>query len=182
MMDDDSYRQRIQAIHQKLGIPHDYEEHYGVPLQYEASHLVDAGYDMFGRSQQMDPVTFKHWLEMRNAALDQNVQLLLVSAFRGVDYQATIIERKLKQGLSIENVLASSAAPGYSEHHSGRALDLTVIDCPPLVEAFEETRAFVWLCDNADRFGFFMSYPRDGQNKIIYEPWHWLLKSGYSNA
>jgi D-alanyl-D-alanine carboxypeptidase len=170
------YRQRIKEIHQELGICDDYEELYGLPLQYEAEQLIDAGYDMFGRNQLMAPVALKHWAELRDAALEDNVQLLLVSAFRSVDYQATIIERKLEQGMAIETILKASAAPGYSEHHTGCAVDLTTIDCPPLIESFETTRAFRWLCLNAERFGFAMSYPKINKNKIIYEPWHWKLK------
>ena len=171
-----AYRQRIEMIHQKLGVPSDYEERFALPLQHEAEHLVDAGFDMFGRSQQMEPVTYKHWVTMRDAALEDGVQLLLVSAFRSVDYQATIIERKIEQGLAMDKILTASAAPGYSEHHTGRALDLATIDSPPLVEAFDQTHAFQWLCEHAQRFDFVMSYPKENKQKIIYEPWHWLFR------
>ena len=171
-----AYRQRIIQLHQKLGIPRDYEEHFGIPMHCEAEHLVDAGPDMFGRGQQMAPAAYKHWVDMRQAAIEDDIQLLLVSAFRSVDYQTTIIERKQAEGQSMDEILASSAAPGYSEHHTGRAIDLTTVDCPPLIEEFEQTQAFRWLCDNASRFGFYMSYPKDSEHKILYEPWHWVLK------
>lgn len=171
----EGYRQRIQEVHKHLGIPENYEELYHLSLQHEAEHLIDAGYDMFGRSQQMEPIAFKHWVTMRDAAMNDDVQLLLVSAFRSVEYQATIIEKKLEKGMTMGEILTTSAAPGYSEHHTGRALDLTTVDSPPLLESFDETPAFRWLCENAKRFGFVMSYPKESENKIIYEPWHWLL-------
>ena len=169
------YRQRILKLHQELGIPEDYEEQFCLALQYEAEHLVDAGYDMFGRSQQMEPIAYKHWVSMRDSAMNDGISLLLVSAFRSVEYQATIVEKKLEKKLAMDEILSTSAAPGYSEHHTGRAIDLTTVDCPPLIEAFDETQAHQWLCDNAKQFGFVMSYPKDADNKIIYEPWHWML-------
>ena len=66
-----------------------------------------------------------------------------------------------------------SAAPGYSEHHSGRAVDLTTPGSPVLEEAFEESDAFAWLRRRAPEFGFRMSYPRDNPHRVAYEPWHW---------
>ena len=36
-----------------------------------------------------------------------------------------VVRRKRERGLAMRDILAVSAAPGYSEHHSGRAVDLT---------------------------------------------------------
>ena len=46
-------------------------------------------------------------------------------------------------------MIPSIAAPGYSEHHTGRAVDLTTPACDPLAEEFENTQAFDWLHLNA---------------------------------
>ena len=66
-----------------------------------------------------------------------------------------------------------SAAPGYSEHHTGRAIDITTPGTQPLEPAFETTPAFEWLTGSAHEFGFRMSYPRNNRHGIAYEPWHW---------
>jgi D-alanyl-D-alanine carboxypeptidase len=42
-----------------------------------------------------------------------------------------------------------------------------------LEEEFEQTPEFLWLTQNASRFEFRMSYPRNNDQGIIYEPWHW---------
>ena len=59
-----------------------------------------------------------------------------------IDYQRQIWERKLAAGESVEQILRVSAPPGYSEHHTGRAIDLTAPGCPPVTEEFETTSAF----------------------------------------
>jgi zinc D-Ala-D-Ala carboxypeptidase len=115
---------------------------------------------------------------MHEAAKVDGIELLLVSAFRGVDYQRAIFDRKLSQGATLDEILHVNAAPGYSEHHTGRAVDIATRGCPPLTEAFETTEAFAWLREHADCFGFEMSYPRDNPFGIAYEPWHWAMKRG----
>ena len=110
---------------------------------------------------------------MRAAATADAVQLQLVSAFRSADYQLGILKRKLEHGHSIEEILRVSAAPGYSEHHSGRAVDLTTPGYSALEEEFEQSPAFGWLSTHAKRFGFTLSFPRGNPHRIAYEPWHW---------
>lgn len=69
-----------------------------------------------------------------------------------------------------------NAAPGFSEHHTGRAIDIACPDAEPLQELFENTKAFKWLDANAGQFGFVMTYPRGHQHAISYEPWHWCFQ------
>ncbi len=110
---------------------------------------------------------------MQTAARRDGIALDAISGFRSVEYQAAIIRRKRARGLSLDSILSVNAAPGYSEHHSGRALDIGSPGEPPAEESFERTAAFAWLQSNARRFGFRMSYPRDNPFGIVYEPWHW---------
>ncbi|HEY4556327.1 MAG TPA: D-alanyl-D-alanine carboxypeptidase family protein, partial [Lysobacter sp.] len=92
------------------------------------------------------------------------------------DYQLGIFERKLARGLGLAQILTVNAAPGYSEHHSGYALDIGAPGEPPAEESFEGTPAFGWLRAHADGHGFVMSYPRDNPHGIVYEPWHWCYR------
>jgi D-alanyl-D-alanine carboxypeptidase len=100
-----------------------------------------------------------------------------VSAFRSVHYQKEIIRRKLEKGQSVADILRVSAAPGYSEHHTGHALDLTTPGTAVLEEEFEESEAFGWLTAHAGEFGFHMSFPRGNPHGVAYEPWHWAWRA-----
>ena len=112
---------------------------------------------------------------MREAARADGVHLEAISGYRGHDYQLGIFERKRARGQSVEDILRVNAAPGYSEHHSGRALDISSPGEPAAEESFEKTPAFNWLTEHAANFGFRMSYPRDNPHGIVYEPWHWYF-------
>lgn len=170
------YRRSIAARHAEFGIPADYGASRGLPLCEEALELVSIGSDVLGREQKLTPRAAAAWRAMHTAAARDEVHILVVSAFRSVDYQCALIQRKLDRGLSIAEILKINAAPGYSEHHTGRALDLTAPDCPPLEQGFESTAAFAWLVQHAGEHGFRLSYPRNNPHGINYEPWHWTFQ------
>ncbi|HLW75210.1 MAG TPA: M15 family metallopeptidase [Gammaproteobacteria bacterium] len=167
------YLESIAALHAELGIPPDYGERSKLVLCEETTELVSIGADVMGREQRLHPRAAEAWQSMRAAAEQDGIQLLVVSGFRGVDYQRSLIQRKLDRGMKIADVLRINAAPGYSEHHTGRALDLTAPDCPPLEQGFESTSAFAWLMKHAGKHAFRLSYPRNNPHGITYEPWHW---------
>ncbi|MBB5019013.1 D-alanyl-D-alanine carboxypeptidase [Chitinivorax tropicus] len=173
MNDQAHYLAYLQGIHQQLGIPADYAARFRLPVQFEATRLTPVGLDKFDRDAFLDEQTAAAWRQMQSAADEAGVCLELVSGFRSVAYQQGLIVRKLAKGLSMEAILAASAAPGYSEHHTGRALDLATPGADVLEESFELTPAFAWLQQHAARFGFVMSFPRENPHGILYEPWHW---------
>ena len=94
------------------------------------------------------------WRAMRTSAEVAGVELVPVSAFRSIDRQREIIAAKLTAGKPIAEILRYVAPPGYSEHHTGRAIDIGTPGHLDLEEDFSGTAAFAWLKDNAGRFGF----------------------------
>lgn len=167
----------LRDLHQELGIPDDYGQDGRKPLFEEAVNLVDVGPNLVGRMQQLTPKTARKWAEMVDAAAADGVTLLIVSGFRGYDYQARLIRKKLNAGQVVSDILRVNAAPGFSEHHTGRAVDIATPGSRPLTEEFEGSEAFRWLVENAARFGFAMSYPRENPHGFVYEPWHWARKA-----
>ncbi|NOY71127.1 MAG: D-alanyl-D-alanine carboxypeptidase family protein [Gammaproteobacteria bacterium] len=167
------YTKEINKIHRDLGIPEDYECNYGLSLQREEYELLEIGNDIYGRLQRLAPAAANAWKEMKYQAEKEGIILNVVSAFRAVNRQKEIIQKKIESGQPISEVLKVCAAPGYSEHHTGRALDLTSTGCEPLSEIFENTEAFSWLVENGGFYLFSLSYSKGNKAGILYEPWHW---------
>lgn len=167
----------LRQIHAELGIAPDYANRRGLVLCPQASQLTPLGLDVLSRDQFAAPAAAIAWASMRDAAALQGIALQLVSAFRSIDYQAALIRRKLQQGQSIDDILQVSAAPGYSEHHTGLAFDLTTPGSELLEISFADTSAFAWLMQNAADFGFYLSYPQGNPYGIAYEPWHWAFRA-----
>ena len=167
---------QCKNIWAELGIDEAVVEACKLAFQIEAKDLVSAGFDIFDREQFVTQETLIHWQKMKTAAGREGVELSLVSAFRSVEYQHQLILKKLESGLSIKEIIKVSAIPGFSEHHTGRALDLTTAESEPLEEEFDSTEAFSWLSVHASSYHFAMSYPKDNPYDMIYEPWHWAYK------
>ena len=159
-----------------LGVPRDYGRQRGLRRQREPRQLAHIGRDINARDQWLVPRAARAYARMIDDARRDGVSILLVSGFRSAQYQLEILKRKLARGQAIEEILRVIAAPGFSEHHTGRAVDLTAQGIPPAEEAFEGSEAFAWLQQRAGAFGFRMSYPRDNPHGILYEPWHWCYR------
>ena len=90
------------------------------------------------------------------AARDEEVWIVPVSGFRTVTAQEKLFQRQIKKRGSSEAAAKLSAPPGYSEHHTGYAIDLTDGNFPrqDITSQFAETKAFRWLTLHAKEFGF----------------------------
>jgi len=149
-----------------------------LPFHPDARELAPAETSADGRTHLLIPPASKSWSAMKAAAYEDGIVIEIVSAFRDVEEQAQIILDKQARGMDMEAILTLSAPPGYSEHHTGRAVDINTPGCEEREEPFEATEAFRWLTTHAARFGFVLSYPRGNALGFIYEPWHWFYQPG----
>lgn len=165
-------------MHAELAIPADYVEQFALPFFEEVSlsKLIVAQLDHTGRPLVVTASTAQAWGQMRDAAHRDGVELLCFSGFRGYVYQKGLIEAKLKRGIALEEILKVLAAPGYSEHHTGQAIDITAPGYPPAEEVFATTSAYEWLRTKAADFGFVETYGPSRPYPIVYEPWHWCFR------
>jgi D-alanyl-D-alanine carboxypeptidase len=159
-----------------LGVPEDYGKQHQLPLVAEPQCLAFAGMDRYRRPLFLRREVADAWQRLRTSARRDGVVLDAISGYRSHAYQLGIFQRKLARGQSLADILRVNAAPGYSEHHSGCALDIGAPGEPPAEESFEATDAFAWLSEHAGAFGFLLSYPRGNMHGIVYEPWHWCWR------
>ena len=144
-----------------------------LPVQPQAELLSALGRDRYGRRHWLLPSAARAVERLHVAARAAAIELEVISSFRSVSDQQRILQRKLARGRTWSEILIINAPPGYSEHHTGRAVDFAEPGAAPLTEDFERTAAFAWLREHAATFGFRLSYPRDNPWGFIYEPWHW---------
>lgn len=129
-----------------------------------------------GRGNLLTSLAAKAWRRLKAAALiDGGVDLIIVSAFRSIDRQAEIIRRKLEPGDVVENILTICAPPGFSEYHTGQAVDLSTPNSRALEVEFDQTAAYAWLTKHAAEFGYYLSFPIGNSLGYQYEPWHWCF-------
>ena len=128
------------------------------------------------RSIRLRAAAAEHFADMVAAARADGIRLQPLSGFRTEEEQSFLffeIRESRKQDLAER--AAVSAPPGYSEHHTGYAIDIGDATQPGthVSESFETTAAFKWLQDNASAYSFELSFEGGTDAAVSYEPWHW---------
>lgn len=112
------------------------------------------------------------FIQMAEAAREDGIHLEVHSGFRSVRYQKIIFAKLMASGRTWEDLVRYVAPPGYSEHMLGRAVDLYPSDW-----RFAETKEHDWLLKNAEKYGFYQSYPEKNSLGYPWEAWHWNYRS-----
>lgn len=99
--------------------------------------------------------------------------LTLGSAFRSLSHQQDIINRKTREKKPAKQIYHFSAPSGYSEHHTGLAVDFS-----PINDTFTNTKGYQWLLDNAADYGWYQTFTKEYSAKsgVAEESWHWKFK------
>lgn len=109
-------------------------------------------------------------LQMINDAKKDNVNLLVISGFRSFSEQSSLKDNyKFTYGSGANKF---SADQGYSEHQLGTTLDFTTMELGANFTNFGKSNAYKWLLENAYKYGFIISYPKEN-SYYQFEPWHW---------
>jgi D-alanyl-D-alanine carboxypeptidase len=172
----------INEVNRGLGIPPDYAaRHNLVPLP-EGKDLVQAPRDVYGRKVEMVAPAAAALKRMFAGAARDGIKLETVSGFRSFAYQTHLVREKLNRGMTITRALEINAVPGYSEHQTGCAIDLTTPGVPAADVSFGDSKAFRWMQQHAGEYGFRLSFPRGNEYGYEYEPWHWRYIAGSAKA
>lgn len=144
---------------------------------------------------QVDERIYNDFSELMDGAKKDGIELTVISAFRSVEDQRTVLSSEIamyeSQGYKTEEAtdlaMKYVTKPGHSEHHTGLALDVLEVnwynDGNMLEEGFGDTEAGKWLAKNACHYGFVIRYQK-GKEKLTginYEPWH-IRYVGKENA
>jgi len=148
-------------------------ENYQFPAFSSAIRLKKCSKDMFNRQVYLHPAAKKAWKKMQKKAQAQGIDLQIISAYRSLAYQKKLILNKLAKGIKLTEILKVNTLPGFSQHHTGCAIDIGSKNAAILEETFDQSQAFSWLKNNASQFNFYLTYPKNNTTGICYEPWHW---------
>lgn len=113
---------------------------------------------------------------MVQAAKGDGVEIIPLSGYRShLEQKDIFFGVRAARGQDVQTRAEVSAPPGYSEHHTGYAIDLGDPTQPSthLEQSFESTRSYRWMDANANRYGFELSFPRNNFQQVSFEPWHW---------
>lgn len=126
---------------------------------------------------QVRDVVLQPLYDMLSASNEAGLQIMVVSGYRSWSEQQLAYEKWAQ--LYPDRATEISALPGHSEHQLGTAIDFSTPYMEGLYQNLFHTNFFYtvegqWLNDNADKFGFTLSYPSWATEVTGYawEPWH----------
>ena len=172
----DKYLAYLKKYNQQFIKQFNDNTNYSFPAFTPAIRLKKCAKDMFSREVYLHPRAKKAWLKMQKAAKQQGIDLQIISAYRTLAYQKELILKKQSKGMQLADILKVNTLPGYSEHHTGCAIDIGSANAAILEAEFDQSPAFKWLIKNANSYNFYLSYPKHNSTGICYEPWHWCYR------
>lgn len=118
----------------------------------------------------MDPLN-NMLADFKNA--QGKTDLMIACGYRSVKTQQTIFDNSVKQK-GLDETKKFVANPGYSEHHTGLALDFTLFTDAGKSLDYNGTGKYKWINDNCYKYGFIVRYPSSKSQitGISTEPWH----------
>ena len=169
-------------------VPYIFEEDedvYSVFKNKTKSYKVTSG-SVFLRMEMINALN-----DMMDAfyAKTENRNIMVNSGFRNAKQQQEVYDSKLQLN-GAEYAEKYVQKPGYSEHHTGYAMDLAVYDEGDLeVEGdeamwtFDGKNEYFWVDQNCDQYGFVLRYSasKEDVTRIAYESWHYRYV-GIGNA
>ncbi|MBD3362133.1 hypothetical protein GF362_00250 [Candidatus Dojkabacteria bacterium] len=117
-------------------------------------------------------------------AKSEGINLQIISGYRSYQTQENIFNSYVNSELNANPYLGYedavikaniySAKPGHSEHQLGTTVDIKCVDCTAFTFSEKNIEVYNFLEENANNFGFVISYP-ENTTEITgykYEPWH----------
>ena len=141
-----------------------------------------------GSGERMDSRAAAAYEDMYASAANDGIYLTPCSGYRSYSTQKRLFNEfyneYLAQGYSEDKAFDLTCRrrnpAGSSEHNLGICIDII---CASSSANFESTKAYAWLSENAQDYGFILRYPSDKTDitGVKFEPWHWRYV-GVENA
>ena len=147
-------------------------KHYKIENNYKPGNLVTV-LSEHGYPNKIRADVYEEFKKMYNAAKNDNVSIFIASPYRSYSDQNALYTYYINTD-GKKNADTYSARPGFSEHHTGLAMDL-IPEYGLDLDTFENSDGFKWMQENAYKYGFILRYPKDKEyiTGYIYEPWHY---------
>jgi D-alanyl-D-alanine carboxypeptidase len=145
------------------------------PRDFAAGDIVDVPVPQANPAQLRRPASDAVVAMFAAFGEQTGLQMQSQSAYRGYDTQVRVYDGWVAQ-LGKDAADLTSARPGYSEHQTGLAIDVSALPAAcTLDQCFASTPQGEWLAANAWSYGFVLRFP-EGATAITgyeFEPWHY---------
>ena len=143
---------------------------------YKYCKLIDTNNEL-NEEIKIEEEAYNNFLLLKNYLKELNIYIDIDDSYRSIDKQTELYNYYLKNN-GQDYCDKYVALPGYSEHHTGLAIDIMLkIDNEYLredMDQFQEIKTFEEIHKHLYKYGFILRYPKDKESitGYNYEPWH----------
>lgn len=154
------------------------DKYHKLPDNFVPLNLEDLDIKTENSKMQLIPPAKADLEKMITQAELEGIFIKVNSAYRSIEDQAKLYEEQIPDDTQIRSqyiakISQTTALPGFSEHNLGTAVDLICGQCSSENMYAENLKVWEWLEERANKYNFYLSYPKDNKEGFSYEPWHW---------
>ena len=148
-----------------------------LPDDWESKVVLEEATNRYGETYKVEKKALEQFLKLQKELADEGIYIELDSTTRSVAEQ-----QKLWDDWTVEKgedyVKKYVAVPGYSEHHTGLAIDVCLDKDGKRIddndEMIAEREIFAKVHEKLAKYGFILRYleGKDAETGYSYEPWH----------
>ena len=148
-----------------------------LPADYESRVQLIEVENSFGKKFQIEKTTYKNFVKLREELLAEGIQIEMDSIYRSVARQEEIV-KEFTANYGADYVKKYVAVPGFSEHHTGLAVDICLVVDGRIIDDNDEMIAqkeiFSRIHPKLAKHGFILCYlpGKEDITGYAYEPWH----------
>ena len=153
-------------------------ENNRLPEDFEASVEFVVAQNAEGTEYTLEKKTYEAFLRMRAHLMEHDgMQIELISTYRSLAQQEAVFASNVER-YGLEHTKKYVSNPGHSEHHTGLAIDVSVMVDGKIPRARPDLFAIDHLLKRIHKklpqYGFLLRYleGKEAVTKIGYEPWH----------
>ena len=151
-----------------------------LPSDYEKNVELATAKDVHGDDIKVEKNALEAFKQLQKSLLEEDgIDIELDSVYRSVQDQQDLWDEWANDPeKGIDYVLKFMAVPGYSEHHTGLAIDVCLVKDGKIIddndEMIAEKEIFAKVHEKLSDYGFILRYPegREADTGYTYEPWH----------
>lgn len=146
---------------------------YGLSKDYEPEDIIDVPVSISYSGVKISKSILENIEELIEAGKESGYTFVLSDGYRSYESQKKMFE-SYKNSYGYEEADKNVARPGHSEYQTG--ISFQIVPYNKVFDKPRESEEYLWLKDNAYKYGFIFRYPEDKKDITLFDSYTWRLR------
>ena len=146
---------------------------YGLSKDYEPEDIIDVPVSISYSGVKISKSILENIEELIEAGKEAGHTFVLSDGYRSYEAQKKMFE-SYKNSYGYEEADKNVARPGHSEYQTG--ISFQIVPYNKVFDKPRESTEYLWLKDNAYKYGFIFRYPEDKKDITLFDSYTWRLR------